>query len=62
MSRTYGHKRNWFGGVKKAVKDGCRKFSRAETRDRIAQINNGKDPDEVVFNRYQDCDDHWNYD
>ena len=63
MSRTYGHKRNWFGGVKKCVKEGSRTFSRADTKHKLARITKDVEKaDEIVFYRFQDYDDHWNYD
>ena len=63
MSRTYGHKRNWFGGVKAAVKSGSRTFSRADAKVKISRIIKDTDKaDEIVFYRFQDYDDHWNYD
>lgn len=63
MSRTYGHKRNWFGCVKKGVKSGCRTNSRADAKHKLSQIaKNVEKADEIVFYRFQDYDDHWNYD
>lgn len=63
MSRTFGHKRNWFGGVKKAVKEGSKTFSRADARMKLEIIKSDLEKaDEIVFYRFQDYDNWWNYD
>lgn len=63
MSRSKYRPKNWFDGVKRDVKSGSRTFSRADARKKIDIIMKDIDSyDDILFYRYQDYDDTWNYD
>jgi hypothetical protein len=48
---------------KPAIKSGCRNASRLETKVKIKLVmDNIELADEIIFGRYQDADDRWNYD